>query len=173
MRDGYERTKFKHWIDEGKDRCSTHNALLAEAVTQPTIGAGLPTVAPDAPTTTRPSTGPPVSTSTSTSTAWWFFEAWDASALSGPLPAARRPAYVNGLCATRFLVVVTVKNNRSKAGQDPAQWIPLAADAQCTHLSDSVSIKHRRSLTVDRVEPRLPAPARRRLREHRRGVERV
>lgn len=43
-RDGYERTKFKHWTAEGKDGCSTHNALLAEAVTQPTIGAGCKTI---------------------------------------------------------------------------------------------------------------------------------
>ncbi|WP_164764774.1 hypothetical protein [Streptomyces lydicus] len=44
VRDGYERTKFKHWTDEGKDGCSTHNTLLAEAATQPTIGAGCKTI---------------------------------------------------------------------------------------------------------------------------------
>ncbi|MFJ3953664.1 hypothetical protein ACIPXV_27085 [Streptomyces libani] len=40
-RDGYERTKFKHWVDEDKDGCNTRNeVLLSEAVTQPTIGVG-------------------------------------------------------------------------------------------------------------------------------------
>ncbi|WP_371126842.1 hypothetical protein [Streptomyces sp. 2314.4] len=40
-RDGYERTKFKHWIDEDKDGCNTRaEVLLAEAVTQPTVGVG-------------------------------------------------------------------------------------------------------------------------------------
>lgn len=40
----------------------------------------------------------------------------------------------NDLGAERSLVAVTAKNNRSKADQDPAQWMPPAADAQCTYL---------------------------------------
>ncbi len=40
MCDGYERTKFEHWIDEDKDGCNTRaEALLAEAVTEPSVGA--------------------------------------------------------------------------------------------------------------------------------------
>ncbi|MFD0168337.1 hypothetical protein ACFVJH_29975 [Streptomyces decoyicus] len=39
-RDGYERTKFKHWIDEEGRLQHEAQVLLTEAVTQPTLGAG-------------------------------------------------------------------------------------------------------------------------------------
>ena len=68
------------------------------------------------------------------------------------MTAARRQAYANDLGAERSLVAVTAKSNRSKADQDPAQWMPPASDAHCTYLSDWVSTKLRWSLTVDRAE---------------------
>ncbi|WP_408997273.1 hypothetical protein [Streptomyces europaeiscabiei] len=38
-RTGYERTKFRHWIDADRDGCSTRNeVLLEEAVTAPEQG---------------------------------------------------------------------------------------------------------------------------------------
>ncbi|WP_412775058.1 hypothetical protein [Streptomyces platensis] len=52
----------------------------------------------------------------------------------------------------RSLVAVTARSNREKADQDPAEWTPPAADAQCTYLSDWVGTKLRWSLTVDRTE---------------------
>lgn len=77
-------------------------------------------------------------------------EAWDSGA--SQWTAARRQAYANDLGAERSLAAVTAKSNRSKADQDPAQWMPPAADAQCTYLSDWVSTKLRWSLTIDRAE---------------------
>ncbi len=39
-RTGYERTKFRHWIDADRDGCSTRNeVLLEEALTTPEQGA--------------------------------------------------------------------------------------------------------------------------------------
>ncbi|MFJ3953753.1 hypothetical protein ACIPXV_27610 [Streptomyces libani] len=46
VRDGYERIKVKHGIDDGNDGCSTHNASSPKpspSPAQPTIEAGFPT----------------------------------------------------------------------------------------------------------------------------------
>lgn len=112
-RDGYERTKFKHWINKDKDGCSTRNeVLLAEAVTQPSIGAGCKI----------------------TGGTWRSY--YDNTTVQGPsgLDIDHMVPLANDLGAERSLVAVTAKNNRSKADQDPAQWMPPAADAQCTYL---------------------------------------
>ncbi|WP_432141025.1 HNH endonuclease family protein [Streptomyces sp. bgisy084] len=149
-RDGYERTKFKHWIDEDKDGCNTRNeVLLAEAVTQPTIGAGCKITGGTwrsyyDDTTVQGPSGLDIDHMVP------LAEAWDSGA--SQWTASRRQAYANDLGAERSLVAVTAKSNRSKADQDPAQWMPPAADAQCTYLSDWVSTKLRWSLTVDRAE---------------------
>jgi hypothetical protein len=40
QRAGYERSKFKHWVDADKDSCNTRaEVLLEEAVTAPAVGA--------------------------------------------------------------------------------------------------------------------------------------
>ncbi|MFH8670298.1 hypothetical protein ACH4F3_36300 [Streptomyces anulatus] len=40
-RTGYERTKFRHWIDADRDGCNTRKeAILEEAVTAPEVGPG-------------------------------------------------------------------------------------------------------------------------------------
>ncbi|MYT18558.1 DUF1524 domain-containing protein [Streptomyces sp. SID4951] len=149
-RDGYERTKFKHWIDEDKDGCNTRaEVLLAEAVTQPTLGAGCKITGGTwrsyyDDTTVQGPSGLDIDHMVP------LAEAWDSGA--SQWTAARRQAYANDLGAERSLVAVTAKSNRSKADQDPAQWMPPAADAQCTYLSDWVSTKLRWSLTSDRTE---------------------
>lgn len=39
-RDGYDRARFKHWMDEDSDGCGTRSeVLIAEAVTPPEQGA--------------------------------------------------------------------------------------------------------------------------------------
>ncbi|MFI1436704.1 HNH endonuclease family protein [Streptomyces lydicus] len=149
-RDGYERTKFKHWIDEDKDGCNTRaEVLLAEAITPPTVGPGCKLTGGtwlsyyddkvvDGPAGLDIDHMVPLA------------EAWDSGA--SQWTAARRQAYANDLAADRSLVAVTAKTNRQKADQDPADWMPPATDARCTYLSDWVGTKLRWSLTVDRRE---------------------
>ncbi|WP_069625351.1 hypothetical protein [Streptomyces niveus] len=47
---------------------------------------------------------------------------------------------------------MTAKTNRSKADQDPAQWMPPSADARCTYIADWVSTKLRWQLAADVAE---------------------
>jgi hypothetical protein len=44
---------------------------------------------------------------------------------------------------------VTAHANRSKADQDPAEWLPPAADALCTYGADWTATKLRWGLTAD------------------------
>ena len=149
-RAGYERSKFRHWIDEDGDGCSTRvEALFDEAVGK------------KADATCKDLTGD----------SWYSYyddtwvsdprgldidhmvplaEAWDSGA-SAWTPA-RRQAYANDLGAERSLVAVTARSNRSKSDQDPAEWMPPAAGATCRYLEDWTATKLRWSLTVDTTE---------------------
>ncbi|MEU0786951.1 DUF1524 domain-containing protein [Streptomyces sp. NPDC006173] len=61
----------------------------------------------------------------------------------------RREAYTNDLDANRSLVAVSARTNRSKADQDPAEWLPPLYDARCTYATDWTATKLRWKLTVD------------------------
>lgn len=74
-------------------------------------------------------------------------EAWDSGA-SAWTPR-RREAYANDQGAEASLVAVTARSNRSKADQDPAQWLPPAADVHCRYLAEWVGTKLRWNLAVD------------------------
>ncbi len=75
-------------------------------------------------------------------------EAWDSGA--SQWTAARRQAYAND--RRTELVAVTARTNQQKSDQDPATWMPPAADARCIYLSDWVSTKLRWNLTIDADE---------------------
>jgi hypothetical protein len=150
VRDGYQRTKFKHWIDEDRDGCNTRaEVLLDEAVTRPMVGArcklsgGTWRSYYDDTIVEGPS-GLDIDHMVP------LAEAWDSGA--SQWTAARRQAYANDLGSERSLVAVTAKSNRSKSDQDPAEWMPPSADARCTYLADWVAAKLRWNLTVDADE---------------------
>ncbi|MEU8992858.1 HNH endonuclease family protein [Streptomyces sp. NPDC048558] len=148
-RDGYDRNKFRHWNtgDDPADGCNTRaEVLIHEAVDPPTVGPGCRL----------------------TGGSWWSYydatvvtsasgldidhmvplaEAWDSGA-SAWTPR-RREAYANDQGAEPSLVAVTARSNRSKADQDPAQWLPPAADVHCRYLAEWVGTKLRWALAVD------------------------
>lgn len=152
FRDGYTRDAFKHWnagLDPA-DGCSTRaEVLLDEAVEPPAVGPGCRL----------------------TGGRWWSYydatwvtsasgldidhmvplaEAWDSGASAWS--PARREAYANGQEAEISLVAVTARSNRSKADQDPAQWLPPATDAHCRYVAEWVGTKLRWNLTADDAE---------------------
>jgi hypothetical protein len=154
-RDGYTRSSFRHWNagTNPTDGCHTRaEVLLHEAVEAPTVGAncGL------------------------TGGAWFSYydnttvtsasgldidhmvplaEAWDSGASAWS--AQRREAYANDQGQEASLVAVTARSNRSKADQDPAQWLPPAAEVHCRYAAEWVATKLRWGLTAD--EPELAA----------------
>ncbi|MCM2518263.1 HNH endonuclease family protein [Streptomyces griseoincarnatus] len=151
-RDGYDRDAFRHWNtgDDPSDGCNTRaEVLLDEAVEPPTVGPRC-----------RLSGG-----------RWWSYydqvwvtsasgldidhmvplaESWDSGASAWT--AQRREAYANDQGAATSLVAVTARSNRSKADQDPAQWLPLAAEVHCRYAAEWVGTKLRWSLAADETE---------------------
>ncbi|WP_326811661.1 HNH endonuclease family protein [Streptomyces scopuliridis] len=149
-REGYQRTSFKHWVDNDRDGCNTRSeVLISESRTAPTIETGCKVTAGewfsyyDGVTVTAPG-GLDIDHMVP------LAEAWDSGASAWT--AQRREAYANDLDADRSLVAVTAKTNRSKADQDPQDWLPPLADARCTYIADWVSTKLRWSLAVDQAE---------------------
>lgn len=151
-REGYNREAFKHWNvgDDPTDGCTTRNeVLIAEAVEAPAVGPRCRL----------------------TGGSWWSYydqttvasasgldidhmvplaEAWDSGASAWT--AQRREAYANDQGAEASLVAVTARSNRSKADQDPAQWMPPAADVHCRYAAEWTGTKLRWNLSVDDAE---------------------
>ncbi|MGX7828961.1 HNH endonuclease family protein [Actinokineospora sp. 24-640] len=150
QREGYQRDKFKHWVDADRDGCNTRaEVLLEEAVEEPE-------------TTGR---------CTVVGGRWYSFyddvhvegargldidhmvplaESWDSGAWDWT--PERRQAYANDLDEPVALWAVTAKSNRSKADQDPATWLPPYQASLCRYVGAWVSVKTRWELTVDPAE---------------------
>lgn len=151
-RDGYNRDAFRHWNagNDPADGCSTRNeVLISEAVEPPTVG----------------------SRCSLSGGRWWSYydqvwvtsasgldidhmvplaESWDSGASAWS--AQRREAYANDQGATTSLVAVAARSNRSKADQDPAEWLPSAAGVHCRYVAEWVATKLRWSLAADEAE---------------------
>jgi hypothetical protein len=149
-RDGYNRDLFKHWVDEDKDRCNTRaEVLITEAVMAPAVDANCKIsggrwysyyddVYVDGAKTIDIDHMVPLA------------EAWDSGARDWD--AAQRQAYANDLGENVPLIAVTARSNRSKSDQDPAEWMPTDADAECRYAYEWVSVKTRWGLSVDQAE---------------------
>lgn len=109
-RTGYERTKFKHWVDADKDGCNTRAEVLkAEAVTAPEQGANCRLSGGRwySPYDDRYITGP---SGLDIDHLVPLAEAWDSGA-SAWSPAERQ-AYANDLGDERALIAVSAASNR-------------------------------------------------------------
>ncbi|GHI91757.1 HNH endonuclease family protein [Streptomyces olivaceus] len=149
-RTGYDRDKFKHWIDEDKDGCSTRNEVLLEEAVEAPERSGRCTL-----------------------TGGVWYSAYDDRTVEGPrgsdidhlVPlaevydsggnvwtAAERQAYANDLGDPRTLIAVSASSNRSKSDQDPATWLPPYEAYRCQYVTDWVAVKTRWALAVDESE---------------------
>ncbi|MFI8932548.1 HNH endonuclease family protein [Streptomyces sp. NPDC053474] len=149
-RDGYERDKFRHWIDADRDGCSTRNeVLLEEAVTDPARSGRCTLTGGQwySPYDDRYVDGP---RALDIDHLVPLAESWDSGASAWT--AAEREAYANDLGDRRALIAVTAASNRSKADQDPSTWLPTAAGYRCQYATDWVAVKTRWGLAVDPAE---------------------
>ncbi|MEU4490120.1 HNH endonuclease family protein [Streptomyces purpurascens] len=151
-RDGYSRDKFRHWNagDNPSDGCNTRaQVLIHEAKSPPDTGpncrleGGRWASYYDA-VTVESASGLDIDHMVP------LAEAWDSGASAWT--AQRRERYANDQGQEESLVAVTARSNRSKADQDPAQWLPPAADAHCRYAAEWVGTKLRWSLTTDDAE---------------------
>ncbi|GGV50953.1 hypothetical protein GCM10010293_62390 [Streptomyces griseoflavus] len=149
-RAGYQRSAFKHWVDADKDGCNTRNEVLkTEAV-----------IAPEQVTGCKLSGGQWYSAYSNTYVnspsaldidhLVPLAESWDSGASTWT--AAEREAYANDLGDDRSLIAVTAATNRSKADQDPTEWLPPYEPYRCQYLTDWIATKLRWQLTVDEAE---------------------
>ena len=150
-RTGYDRDLFHHWIDADGDGCDTRDeVLIAESVTtvqvsQPgcTLSGGQWVSLYDGVQTTDPSTFDidhmvPLA------------EAWDSGAWNWD--AQQREAYANDLTHAAALIAVSASSNRSKGDQDPAEWQPPSASADCQYATAWVQVKIAWDLSADPAE---------------------
>jgi hypothetical protein len=145
---GYDRNRFRHWVDADGDGCHTRNeVLIAEADDPVTVGSGC-----------------------SLSGGRWFSyydrvswtntsdididhmvplsEAWGSGARTWS--DAQREAFANDLGDYRTLVGVTDNVNQSKGDRDIAEWLPQYD--KCRYLREFVAVKIRWRLSVDSSE---------------------
>jgi hypothetical protein len=146
--EGYNRSLFKHWIDEDKDGCNTRaEVLIEEAIVKPKISlkckltGGKWLSAYDGKTVIN-------SSLLDVDHMVPLAEAWRSGAWQWT--QAQRQAFANDLDNSEALIAVTLSTNRSKSDRDPALWIP--AKDKCTYTANWISIKTKYSLTVDSKE---------------------
>lgn len=152
VRRGYDRDKFRHWIDADGDGCNTrYEVLIAEATVKPTVDSGCWLSGGewysyfDGQRTTNPS-------AFDVDHLVPLAEAWDSGARRWN--AGTRKRFANDLRDKRALVAVTASSNRSKSDRDPAEWLPPREAAHCRYVREYVAVKTRWRLTVDRAEKR-------------------
>ena len=151
---GYQRTKFRHWVDSDGDGCNTREEVLVDESLgkAQVMWPGCKVVAGD---WVSRYDGVAVTDPAELDIDHFvpLKEAWDSGAFAWS--AAQREQYANDLSDPRALVAVTASTNRSKGEKDPPQWMPPAGSDFCTYLSDWVVVKAHWRLTMDESEYRF------------------
>ena len=146
-RTGYERSKFRLWVDADRDCRDTRDEVLAAeslvSVRGCDVRIGKWRSYYDRQVTTR-------SSDFDIDHLVPLAEAWDSGARRWS--AGTRQRYANDLGDPRSLVAVSASSNRSKSDQDPAQWQPRYD--KCTYVRQWVAVKTRWALKVNPAEKR-------------------
>jgi hypothetical protein len=147
---GYDRDRFRHWVDADGDCRDTRDEVLAAESRVRTRGCdvrrGRWFSYYDHRTWRR-------SSAVDIDHLVALAEAWDSGARRWTPQTRQR--YANDLGDRRSLVAVTDNVNMSKSDRDPAQWLP--ARSRCRYVREWTAVKIRWSLRVDRREKRTLA----------------
>lgn len=147
-RAGYDRDKFRHWVDADEDCRDTRDEVLAAeskvTVSGCDIARGRWFSYYDG-RTWRNSSDVDIDHLVP------LAEAWDSGAKRWN--AGTRERFANDLGDKRALVAVTDNVNQSKSDSDIAEWLPRRA--HCRYLREWTAVKTRWSLTVNKAEKRI------------------
>lgn len=144
---GYERSKFRLWIDADKDGCDTRNeVLISESKESVKLGSKC---------TLKSGTWTSKYDNVQVSNAKDLDidhmvplkEAWQSGAFNWN--EATRTAFANDLGFAGSLIAVTAKSNRSKGEKDPNLWMPKQKNYRCAYVSNWIAVKFRWSLSMD------------------------
>ncbi|PDP85415.1 HNH endonuclease [Glycomyces fuscus] len=147
---GYDRSLFPHWVDADRDGCNTRaEVLVEEAVRMPEVGPGCRLGGGEWESYYDGRTHTEVR-GLDVDHVVPLAEAWESGA--SEWTTDRRRDYANDLGEPVALVAVTASENRSKADQDPSQWLPPSPEALCRYVTGWATVKVRWGLTVDPAE---------------------
>ena len=143
---GYDRDKFKHWVDADRDCHDTRDEVLA-AESRSAVNAGCDVRHRQLVLVLRPGDldaglrrrhRPPRAAEGGVGLG------------AGRWTSETRERYANDLGDRRTLVAVTDNVNQSKSDRDPAEWLPTYG--RCVYLAQWTAVKTRWSLSVDQAE---------------------
>jgi len=148
---GYDRDRFKHWIDADKDGCDTRaEVLISEAIVKPKIGAKCKLTGGKwrSPYDEKIHTS---ATKLDVDHLVPLAEAWRSGAWKWS--DQRRMEFANDLDDEWILVAVTASVNRSKRDRDISAWLPKKN--VCQYLRGWVITKSKYELTIDAQEAKV------------------
>ncbi len=146
-RRGYDRDRFRHWVDADGDCRDTRDEVLAAESRVQVSGCDVRSGRWLSYYDRRSWTD---SGDVDIDHLVALAEAWDSGARRWN--ARTRQRFANDLGDRRSLVAVTDNVNMSKSDRDPAEWLPQFG--QCRYVREWTAVKMRWSLRVDRAERR-------------------
>jgi hypothetical protein len=142
----YNRSLFRHWVDEDGDGCDTRDEVLVRESTTNiscSLSGGKWVSKYDKVNTTNPS-------SFDIDHFIPLKEAWQSGAWGWD--ADTRQRFANDLDYKFSLIGVSARSNRSKSDKDPNNWMPPTSSFHCQYIGRWIAVKYRWSLRVDQTE---------------------
>lgn len=146
----YDRSLFKHWIDQDRNGCDTREeVLMAESKVKAKTGKGCEILSGQWLSLYENKTFAKAS-QLDIDHMVPLKEAWESGA--GSWSSNERELFANDLGFKDSLIAVSASTNRSKSDRDPSEWQPSNKAFICQYAVAWVSVKYRWSLNVDQAE---------------------